>query len=1242
MSEITEYRVDAFPEGDPFENSPMYRAWLASEEKLETEHIKGNAGIPVRDILNSPGLIARRSHGTPDEVLDDYTAYMQQLYLEMVTGYAEPRVRQQALRELGFSDTEQLKRHPIYNKELFDTYENVINKYDVYEYPYEVREAKEPSYFSTVPIGAPAGMGAVIPSLSVEEQKEIQNRKQRVAKAGGNPNTYYQEGQGFLERWGIDKRSRFPLELSIDSDPNVQRFVAPINLTPDDVETIYRRKEPELQARWADPRDASLGLLVKSASTQDEWVPFEPLEGTNSSLAPIVDDVLIALGQESLPIALEGVTVMGLGRRLAKRAQKRIEEYADKGEEGVIELKRRTGGTPSWLARKTGEITAYTALAGTSAAIGRMSMLLYGKEAGILPDLSFERIIDDTEYAMIMGAAGAGMGEILFRAATKMYEAATGQIVTPQTLNNIRVRAAQWRKKFKPQEMDENALSEDVEVMGERGAALAKRLNESRSWVSMTPDDTLQQIEQELLRNLPHTTSIRARSEQNRLEQSKVLKEFYENFKQNAGDGGRAKLPTYRELVDRVTQLRDEGLAAEKAAIEAAEQSAVEGTAAKLGVHATGEELQDAQLLGAIDKAEEVKPALEEVQRRITTSDIFPETRGELLILNDETMKTAQGRVDEVLNRPEYQALTTSELKGGLAKYVKEPLERMLTAGDGPTQMLRTLESVQASNELRDMLPMFRDEDGNLRSMIKELLGALNRSEETGRMLARYPFTFPQVQQAREAIRMVYGNHPDRTVRKEAEALLEGFDEALSAMLDVGYKKQRSAETGVPVEDIALPTNTAQRREAFGQDFINAKAELLETRLKLDGPLMLQILNASDEREAARVLMGMSANRLRPLVSKLELSTENLPKLTALREIFEAEMTRRVIDKDPAKQARQYKAFIKKYGDQIDAIFGEGKLTEFLTFAKMQEQMVREIALGRSRALEIEKILGSDASGEVPRLISQFLEPGAGVKRGIEESPAYVKLEELSKLAEKFPQVREGMQELFWEWMGEAVEGRDFNLERAMQVESGFSLEKLNQLADLPYKAGPEGTQKFARQLSLILGEKEGQRTARMLRRLVKDLRPLRDVQWLKIAESLQRGDAVDMIDGVNVALQRGQRATMSPLSPTSRRTTLFRELVRDRLRQKLLDILQSPDALERFLEYRNKKVTAKNILQVLGQISLERSQDIGGGQTREEEWRETYRQMGDLESLPSRTRGFERGVEDITDRIDELSGGAF
>ena len=155
--------------------------------------------------------------------------------------------------------------------------------------------------------------------------------------------------------------------------------------------------------------------------------------------------------------------------------------------------------------------------------------------AGIQPDLTFDRAMEDAQLAAVMGAAGTLGGEIILRTASNLWRTATGKNIPQHMIDRVRVRAKQWKDKFdgvadEPlEELTQEQLKEGAEQMGSTAGESyreALRGEEHRTFANMTNDDILQEIETDLMALLPSWNPDRAAVEQMFDKESGMLRDY--------------------------------------------------------------------------------------------------------------------------------------------------------------------------------------------------------------------------------------------------------------------------------------------------------------------------------------------------------------------------------------------------------------------------------------------------------------------------------------------------------------------------------------------------------------------------------------------------------------------------------------------------------------------------------------------------------------------------------------------
>ena len=192
------------------------------------------------------------------------------------------------------------------------------------------------------------------------------------------------------------------------------------------------------------------------------------------------------------------------------------------------------------------------------------------------------------------------------------------------------------------------------------------------------------------------------------------------------------------------------------------------------------------------------------------------------------------------------------------------------------------------------------------------------------------------------------------------------------------------------------------------------------------------------------------------------------------------------------------------------------------------------------------------------------------------------------------------MTSIFREWMRDRLQGEDYialGPERAMRSigeDRGFNLNLLRQFALTPYAAGREGTEKFGRDLSLILGEKEGRKYAKNLRTLARRIKRLNDREWAKTTEDFARHENRSLLDYIDTIIALPQKWMTGQISIGSRRLSLFRGNLGARTRAHLLQIVTDVDKIDELVKSLNRQANFRDLAKIIGTIAGIRYVDVG------------------------------------------------
>ena len=1171
-------------------NNPDFDRFKTRVEKEEL-----SSGFLASDVLNSPPYEALQVDESPDtvDVVSDNEQFQKLLYLDNLLTLDEDSFKEVVTSEIGRPeltredvlaefDPEQLEQYlatiKLYNepdrwrrKGDFGTYtRRPFDPRSDYQKTQErkplVKRYRGPGGADTQDWGMDKSVGAPISEWLHGQREDLRGDLFRAGVTEENLDNYYDMEAPFSERW--DTISDFwntDEEISgitPNSSWRVQRWVSPYNLSVREFRNIIRNSDPTADVKYINPKLPEEGLLVRSPKTDNQWVPLDPVSVVDQpSLAPMTDSVLNFIGQDFLPIVLEGAGLSYLTRKLITKASKRINDLAQRGHEGAVEA----GTKAPFLKRfgkKTAEMSGYAALAGTAGAFGRLLQLGYGVQAGIQPDLTYDRAIEEAQIAAAMGAAGSLGGEIILRTASKLWRTATGKNIPQEQLDRIRVRAKQWRDKFDGEvdvpleELTQEQLKEGAEQMGRTAGESyreALRGEEHRTFANMTDDDILQQIEADLMALLPSWNPDRAAVEKMFDKESGMLRDYWEALSRSAGDDVRVYLPSYKEVEEHFDSIRKAAL---KEEIRVAEEAVVETKAAAdiAGQTVTRMDRDEAaEILGA--------------QTRI--SEIFPDYRNESFIQQDNAIRNARQQVDEILNQEEYSSLGTKQI----ASNIGDPLRQLLT-GDTKNAFIQTSDAYLAARDLRNQIPM--GEGGE--SVIKQLVEI--RPQDVNGFIEKTIFNIPQIVASRENFAAMFRNHPNKELRELGDKVIKGLDKSIKDLLDEGYKKYTGKS--------ALPANTAARREVFGGDLIDSLDNYEEVLNRVDGKYLYSVVSGEPAKIADAILTG-SPRQIREVLDLMSEEANGVDKTVAMQNLVLDHIRRTVKDEDTLKENKQFQAYLKKHGDQLEALFPDRGLEKFKTFERFQNQAGKEIKLNEKRIVALREELGGETS--LPNFIQEFLNAGAAQKSAFEESAIKKKMENLSALADEFPELRRGMQSILQTWMRNRLEGSDYlalgtRAMRSLGPDKGFNLDALKELVLTPYAPGQEGTATLAKQLSLILGKEAGSKYAKNLRTFALRVNRLNKRKWAQTNDLINQGQPRQVIDYIDQSLGDPQRVITGQISKSSRRWTLARQKIEAFTRAHLLKLVTDPEAIDILVKNLNRQMHLRDFGRIIANLA--------------------------------------------------------
>ena len=1069
------------------------------------------------------------------------------------------------------------------------------------------------------------GKGSAMGEMDRTWHEAIQEKWRRIALEGGEPYSYWgQNADVFGEmRWGTDILSEE--DISDQSSPLAQALFSFMTPTPREVAQLVDHLDPlvkdggTLETRWVNSKDPEAGVLIKSDKYTDlngdgkgQWVIWEPVS-MMEDLQAMGDTTFRFFARDILP-ELAGTGGAGVLRHfIGKYGDKVIGDLVTRGKEGAEEAIQKRG----WLrkgARGAGEVGLFNSTVGLGTALVHFYRLGQAQSRGIHPDLNWERAATDIKFAGIMAGFGGALGDSVMRLGQRAWRMGGGSAIPESTTKGLRVRAKLLEKLARdpyPGGLD-LSLKEVQDTLDPIAREIGKKYQ--KTWGGLSGDELIQQTEEQLIKYLDvgERESIAIQKLYN--DQGSVLTHFYETLMREAGDAGRKTLPSIETFRASFLELRRR--ATEKDLAEEAVQLAKLQEEAGIG-QALGDELDP----------QAQRELAESVTAREPTSNIWPEERAQLFLQRDANREQAEEILREVLDSEDF-----IDLEGiPIEKYVSGPLFDFLNAPD-VSDIFITLQDAEAAGLIKQIIPM-REGD----SILRQLLEAHPR-DEWGQFAEKFRPTFKQLINMRQNLRVAFSNSPNQVAKGKNEALIRGLDKAIDDYINQAAAKSLRA-SGQRAGPAAV---RAFRNEGFGSDFLNALIDLDDvTRQAISGRYLSNLVNKSD-REVADFILTSSPENITDLFDLMHTMPDGLQRVQNVRALSLEAIRKKVADpEDALKENKNFRLFLRKYEDQLKALFPEEEVAKFKTLSGYSKAAEKSIKVSQKRLESLVKKLDSeDLDGErIPNFLRSFLLASKNEKIALRESPAFQELKTLSNMADEFPILRKQMREIFFTGFKRMLEGSTF-LRRGPETRllgDQFHFDELLRLVSDPYSAGTKGTREFADDLALILGKEDAHEFAKNLRMLAAELGEIRDRTW---AVTGQRTNITSITGAVKESLEEGGKAIMHPLSPWGRKRTLITGKASARFQRYLAEIFTDPAKLKVYMQMRRAQMRNQDIARFLGALAM--SKDVGG------ELRETPEDRGaavlwkELERRKVWTEGIEPYAVDPGSRVFELMGGWF
>jgi len=931
-------------------------------------------------------------------------------------------------------------------------------------------------------------------------------------------------------------------KATYDSPWRIKQAYYPIELTPKEAKSLVENEDPNAEFRYIDPRDPSRGLAIRSEKTNNVFVPFKPQFGEES----IADALFTGISQEMTPILVEA-----LGLKLTK-------DIKDLGFKGSIK-----GGAKD-LGLATG-----------AAALGRYSQLLYGKLAGINPDLDPYRALEDAGIASLYAAGGVFGANALLGLTNGITQAITGEFLPPSIIARLKDAADRIKTPKRTPEFSEEELNAAVK---EAGQEVGETLNDfQRTTGEILQDDYFLQLEKELYGYLNDTSEGRAAFDALYENQSDSLRTFWRSLSQEDPD-----LPdnvTFESFKKYIEQSREESLRLAKEAAERATKDLEKEVS--FGEAIAEETLETTAELAA--------PILGKVGRR--EDSLYPRDTPELTMAKSERYKELKDEYETALDRYDNVRYPKASVKN--VEFIKGPFEQLLTGKKDPGQILRSLEDAEAAQIAREIAPM----TGEGVSTIQQLLGMQYVKDADGkdRIAPKADWSLKDYAVAREVAHSLSVSHSNASVRDSMSALVDGFDLQIKDLLREGAKQRLREEVPALANTKSIDANLVNKwmlDNEWGDDITNTFTALREEGAGIDAAWLRDLTKKRPE-EIAEYVFSSNPTNVENLMKELMKQPDSTTKIRAIRQLVLNEIDAKVGKGTAAEQAKNWKAFKDKYEMQLASIFDEDTFIKLANWEKAQAKAVQDMDKIAEDMLQLEK----EYDGNVVNVIGRFIESGAATKRNGETAD----LNDFRDLMKKYPSLQPYARELFKKQLRSKFGDQMLEQGRGM-LDGGFLVKAMNALVSDPVEPGKKGTKDLGLMMSKLLGPEVGPRYAKSLRQFNVLLQQAADRNMKGPLRGSGGGEGrLENQLTKTQTLRTIMRALIAPLSALGRKLNLGSEKIGMNSLDNLLSIIVDPSKIDQLMRVQDAKLTTASWIKFMGALAMSRTVDIGSELNRTE-----------------------------------------
>ena len=931
-------------------------------------------------------------------------------------------------------------------------------------------------------------------------------------------------------------------KATYDSPWRIKQAYYPIELTRKEAKSLVENEDPDAEFRYINPADPSRGLAIKSERTNNVYVPFKPEFGEES----IADALFTGISQEMTPILVET-----LGLKLTK-------DIKDLGFKGSIK-----GGAKD-LGLATG-----------AAALGRYSQLLYGKLAGINPDLDPYRALEDAGIASLYAAGGVFGANVLLGLTNGITQAITGEFLPPSIIARLKDAANKIKTRADKPEFSEEELNAAVK---EAGLKVGETLdNFQRTTGEILQDDYFLQLEKELFGYLNDTSEGRAAFEALYENQNDSLRTFWRSLSQE--DPSLPDNVTFESFKEYIEQSREESLRLAKEAAERATKDLEKEVS--FGEAIAEETLETTAELAA--------PILNKVGRR--KDSLYPRDTPEITMAKSERYKELKDEYEAALDRYDNVRYPKASVKN--VEFIKGPFEQLLTGKKDPGQILRSLEDSEAAQIAREIAPM----TGEGVSTIQQLLGMQYVKDADGknRIAPKADWSLKDYAVAREVAHSLSVSHSNASVRDSMSALVDGFDLQIKDLLREGAKQRLREEVPALANTKSIDANLVNEwmlDNEWGDDITNTFTALREEGAGIDATWLRDLTKKRPE-EIAEYVFSSNPTNVENLMKELMKQPDSTTKIRAIRQLVLNEIDAKVGKGTVPEQAKNWKAFKDKYEMQLAAIFDENTFIKLANWENAQAKALRNMDKIAEDISQLEK----EYDGNVVNVIGRFIESGAATKRNGETAD----LNDFRDLMKKYPSLQPYARELFKKQLRSKFGDQMLEQGRGM-LDGGFLVKAMNTLVSDPVEPGKRGTKDLGLMMSKLLGPEVGPRYAKSLRQFNVLLQQAadRNIKGPLRGSGGGEGRLENQLTKTQT-LRTIMRALIAPLSALGRKLNLGSEKIGMNSLDNLLSIIVDPSKIDQLMRVQDAKLTTASWVKFMGALAMSRTVDIGSELNRTE-----------------------------------------